>query len=157
MSNLKPLTFYYFSIDGRLGLAHVDDGKSLDSDMHYESYLRSISTACLSDVERLIYTFRSPGLDSHQKLSCLYSIKNIVESDVSVVCCDSDGRWFRHDPEKVSKILDSLFSFYSADSSEDIKSGVTNVRSFLSSLDVFIEQSTNDLISSAGNAVKEDK
>ena len=157
MKEFKPFTMYYFSCDGRNGLAHISEGRCIDTDDDYGSYVDSVASASLSDIHRLIYTFRSPGVDNSQMLSILYSIKNIVDSELHVFCCKSERECMFFVPKKVSDIVELHLTSLSDDASEDVLKCVSQVRSFLASLDSMIDVCSKNLVSSVKEVNEEVK
>lgn len=133
MDKSKAFTMYYFSINGRDGLAKVDNGLCVETDEDLETYLRIVAAAVTADVERLVYTYRQKDLPLKQKLACLLSLQNIMDSDVKVLSCNGDGVVIRRDVVSVKDVFDEYVVHILDDAPDEFKAHFDDVQMFLSS------------------------
>ena len=134
MDKSKAFTMYYFSIDGRNGLAKVNEGLFIETDEQLETYLRSVAVAVTADVERLVYTYRLKDVTSQQKLACLLSLQNIIDSDVKVLSCNGDGVVIRRDIVAVKDVFNDYVLYILDDAPDEFKAHFDDVKCFVSTI-----------------------
>lgn len=140
MDKSKAFTMYYFSIDGRDGLAKMHNGLCVESDADLETFLRSVAVSINADVERLIFTYRQKDLKLKHKLACLVSLQNIIDADVKVLSCNDDNVVIRRDIVAVKEMFDEYVTYITANASDEFKAHFDDVQTFLSSLNQKIKK-----------------
>lgn len=136
----NAFTMYYFSIDGRDGLAKIYNGLCVETDEDLETFLRTVAVAVTADVERLIYTYRHKDVTLKHKLACLFSLKNIIDSDVKVLSCNGDYVVNRRDIVAVKEMFDEYVTYITDDAPDEFKAHFDDVQTFLSSLNQKIKK-----------------
>ena len=134
MDKSRALTMYYFSIDGRNGLAKIYEGLLVETDEDLETFLRSVAVAVTADIERLFYTYRQ-DIPLKDKLACLLSLQNIIDSDFKVFSCNGDGVEIRRDVVSVKEMFDEYVLHITDGAPDEFKVHFDEIQSFLSTIE----------------------
>ena len=166
MNHFKAITFCYFMVDGRCGLASVYDGicvcdedticeddvlRKVSADtvscVSMRNFLRKMAVSCLADIDRLYHTRKLTGISSRDALSTLYSIQNILDSSIFVVVCDpSDSSFYRYDPVSCRDVVLDYIDEMVRSESDDVVRDAERLRSLIDFIpkDIDIVKSMED-------------